>query len=69
MSKITMSRSAEIIAQIMAFQGKPNGGIIKIILKDGSTVIGLYKNVDDKQKFIELSNGRVVKFKEIERIV
>jgi hypothetical protein len=69
MPKIQMSRSADIITQIMAFQGKPNGGIIKIILKDGSTVIGLYKNVDEKKRYVELSNGRFVSFKDIERIV
>jgi hypothetical protein len=69
MSKIKMSKSVDILAQIMAFRGKPNSGIIKIILKDGSTVIGLYKNVDDQKGYVELSNGRIVLFKEIERII
>jgi hypothetical protein len=62
-----MAKIADIFAQITAFRSKPNGGIIKIILKDGSTVIGLYKAV--KKRFVELSNGRLVPFNDIDRIV
>jgi len=53
--------------------GKPNGGIIKIILKDGSTVIGMFKNLesatDNTNGLIELSNGQKISYDEIERIV
>jgi hypothetical protein len=60
-----------IISQLKEFKSKPNGGIIKIILIDGSTVIGLFKNVEFKKgiMYVNLSNGRKVVHNMIEKIV
>ena len=60
-----------IIYQIKQFKSKPNGGIIKIILIDGSTVVGLYRKIEFIKGilYVILSNGRKVGYNQIEKIV
>ena len=60
-----------IIKQLKEFKSKPNGGIIKIVLIDGSIVIGLFRKIEfiKGNLYVILSNGRKVGHNMIEQIV
>jgi hypothetical protein len=63
----------DILSQLLSFRSKPNGGIIQIVLRDGSTIIGMYKNVEFSPETndgnIELTNGTKISYRDIERII